>query len=123
MAHEPKPKKTFSRRHSTSSAHEAHRARWRQRQADKRSGIEARATARARRSPADQLAMLDARLGAGVGAVRERARLLRQLEVAEPTVQAVKDGTSPVSIPELAKSAVSKALDQERRDRRKRRRK
>lgn len=36
---------------------------------------EGRTLARAEVSPEDQIAILDARLGAGVGAVRERARL------------------------------------------------
>lgn len=41
---------------------------------------EERERKRANRSPAAQLALLDKRLGAGVGAVRERARLAAQVE-------------------------------------------
>lgn len=35
---------------------------------------------RAKRSPQEQIAMLDDRLGVGVGAVKERARLAKQIE-------------------------------------------
>lgn len=39
-----------------------------------------RAEARAERSPQEQLAELDKRLGEGKGAVKERARLQKQLD-------------------------------------------
>lgn len=39
-----------------------------------------RAEARSKRSPQDQLAILDRNLGVGIGAVKERARLLAQIK-------------------------------------------
>lgn len=46
-----------------------------QRNLDKRNQAEARTEAHAKRTPEQQLAQLDARLGKGVGAARERAKL------------------------------------------------
>lgn len=40
--------------------------------------------ARATRSPKQQLALLDQRLGTGQGAARERARLQAQIDAAKP---------------------------------------
>lgn len=54
---------------------------WRaQAQARKREQAEARQAARDARGPAGQLAHLDALLGTGMGARKERARLQRALE-------------------------------------------
>lgn len=47
----------------------------RAKQEQRRLEAEARAAARAKRSPAQQLVLLDERLGQGVGAARERTRL------------------------------------------------
>lgn len=74
---ETKPKGWFSRRHQTREAHEQARARYEAhhgREA-RQFWAERRSTMRAERSPEKQTAELDARLGAGVGARRERARL------------------------------------------------
>lgn len=72
-----KPKGWFSRRHSTGQEHDKaataykaeHGPEARQRKADERDQL------RATRSPEEQLAVLDQRLGVGQGARRERARL------------------------------------------------
>lgn len=55
------------------------RALYRGRQEAKAQGIALRADQRAQRGPVAQLRELDRRLGAGLGAKRERARLARQL--------------------------------------------
>lgn len=65
----------FSRDHQTSEAHlQASRAR-EERDRKKFFGPEERAKVRAERTPQEQLAVLDARLGVGIGAKKERARL------------------------------------------------
>ena len=46
----------------------------------KREDAQARNTARAERSPATQLKLLDLRLGTGVGATKERTRLRRSMK-------------------------------------------
>ena len=73
----------FSRRHETPEEHNAARARW---DADKsamakRRRAEELAAERAQRTDDQQIDHLDQRLGKGVGAVRERARLLMKKEV------------------------------------------
>lgn len=50
-----------------------------ERQADKLERVEVNQAEAAQRSPEEQLRRLDARLGAGVGAVRERAKLHAQI--------------------------------------------
>ena len=70
----------FSWRHQTSEAHEAAQIRRQAREAEWQATMEENAQARAQRSPAQQLAVLDKRLGKGKGAVRERARLAAQIE-------------------------------------------
>jgi|GEM_PF-2529952 len=54
--------------------------KWQERQEEKRQIIEENQTARLNRSAKEQLARLDARLGKGVGAVKERAKLNKILE-------------------------------------------
>jgi len=56
--------------------------RWIDKQARKREVREASAEARRGRTPTQQLIVLDRRLGKGKGAIRERARLARQIEEA-----------------------------------------
>ncbi len=60
--------------YSTEAQSAAH-AMYQKRREDQAAAFQARLKARAERSPAQQLAELDRRLGVGVGAVRERARL------------------------------------------------
>jgi len=72
----------FSRRHKTAEAHIAaqrERERKEQEQDQMHRRIE---VARANRSPAEQLATLDKRLGKGKGAKKERARLKAAIESA-----------------------------------------
>jgi hypothetical protein len=56
---------------------------WKERQEVVKGLREENAVARAKRSDAQQLGTLDHRLGQGVGAVRERARLLGSIEKAK----------------------------------------
>jgi hypothetical protein len=51
-----------------------------QSKAEKKAKIEQLAAERAKRTPEQQLALLDERLGRGAGAVKERARLKWQIE-------------------------------------------
>ncbi len=69
----------FSRDHQTSEAHmQAHRTR-EERDRKKFFGPEERAKARTNRTPQEQLAVLDARLGKGIGAKKERAILTKMI--------------------------------------------
>ena len=54
--------------------------RGRERRDQLREGVAERATERAKRTPSEQLGALDARLGLGEGAVKERARLQYLIE-------------------------------------------
>lgn len=67
-----KPKGWFSRRHQSSQAHDEAQTHHQTRQ-DRQAGAMERAVLY--RSGSEQVALLDKRLGKGVGAVRERARL------------------------------------------------
>lgn len=55
-------------------------AKWAARQTLKRETVTKNQEARSKRSPKEQLALLDERLGAGVGAAKERARLQKQID-------------------------------------------
>jgi hypothetical protein len=67
----------FSRRHQDGVAHQDARAR--HAEEDEKKINSAKERAEYHRSPADALAHLDAILGKGVGAVKERAKLAAKL--------------------------------------------
>lgn len=79
---EAKPAGWFSRRHGTREAHEAAREGYQSRHSKPaRQGVaEANQGARSARTPEQQLAFLDSKLGKGVGAKRERARLQAMID-------------------------------------------
>ncbi len=62
-----------------SAAHSEAMLNHRKRMDQKKITAEINAEERAKRSPQDQIALLDKRLGKGVGATKERARLARQM--------------------------------------------
>jgi hypothetical protein len=64
-----------SRRHETNEQRDAAREARRQRLEAKLDAAKQRQTLASERPPREQLRLLDARLGVGVGAVRERTRL------------------------------------------------
>ncbi|MBI2064682.1 MAG: hypothetical protein HYT62_01365 [Candidatus Yanofskybacteria bacterium] len=65
----------FSRRHENSNAHRDAQDAWRERHAIE--CVAERQAERAERSAAQQIALLDRRLGVGQGATKERARLTK----------------------------------------------
>lgn len=69
----------FSRRHKTNEAHQAARGMKESRIQRFFKTIEDNQEARALRSPQEQMVKLDQLLGKGQGAVRERARLRKQM--------------------------------------------
>jgi hypothetical protein len=69
------PDGRFSRRHRTNENHLNAKAKAEAKVSDFHLMAQENAESRAKRSPAEQLAELDARLGKGQGAKRERARL------------------------------------------------
>ena len=76
---------------------------------ERRHRAEERATARARRTPSGQLAVIDARLGEGEGAVSERAKLLRRIEAT-----AAPPSTSPSTKERKERKEGTKAKDRRR---------
>ena len=83
MSSSAKPVGWFSRRHQTSAARDEYREEMAAREADFWARHDERVAARKSRSPQQQLAELDARLGKGVGAKKERKRLQAQIDNAK----------------------------------------
>lgn len=76
----PRGPEAFSRRHWTSKPLEDYRVAKDEKLNDQYALALKNERDRAKRSPTQQLAMLDKRLGKGKGAKKERARLLAQIE-------------------------------------------
>lgn len=73
-----------------------------------------RQATREKLSPSQQLAVLDTRLGVGVGAVKERARLQRLINT--PVIKPVKEpevAAVPVDAPKAQKKASKKKFKQQ----------
>lgn len=75
-----KAKKGFSRRHLTAEALINSRREREECEGQWEATIRNNAVARSKRSPAQQIAVLDKRLGVAQGAVKERGRLLAQTQ-------------------------------------------
>ena len=60
-----------------------------------RERAEERRAEREKRSPTEQIALLDKRFGEGIGAKKERARLLSKLEEERPANRKVKSDSTP----------------------------
>ncbi len=100
----------FSRRHETREEHDVARERYQKLQSDKAQLAEVNRIGRSQRTPADQIALLDKRLGVGKGAIVERANLA--LKMAEerlapkgPGVKKNADGSAQVTINTVGKDA------------------
>lgn len=65
-------------------------AYWQEKQAAKLATLKDNQEARAKRTPQQQLDLLDAKLGEGVGAKKERARLLKKIAKEQETEDAFK---------------------------------
>ena len=91
--------------------------RGRARREELRSEAEERASARASRSNSEQIALLDSRLGLGVGAVRERGRLVEKIEAKSRTrKKSTKSGEMTVDVEKSEKrSTKSKRAERGRR--------
>lgn len=74
-ADDPRAHGAFSRRYKTSKGLDAYREAKQSREAAQEAAKIAREEARVNRSNAEQLALLDSRLGEGLGARKERRRL------------------------------------------------
>ncbi|MBI4068468.1 hypothetical protein HY413_03625 [Candidatus Kaiserbacteria bacterium] len=74
-----KANRWFSRRHSNRDAHEEVRSVREHRRLKKVADADVRMAYAAARTPQEQLARLDAKLGKGIGAVKERAKLVARI--------------------------------------------
>lgn len=93
----------FSRRHPDRVAHEQSRQNREKKVADQERRHDLMRAARAERSPEQQIAVLDARLGAGIGAKKERARLTAQIAEAKNPKKKDKDESKKVRQPKSKK--------------------
>ena len=98
-AAEAKAARCHSRRHRTNEAHNNRTDWWMANKSPeaKRKAAESRQKIRSEIDTASQLKLLDERLGVGVGAVKERARLSKLLT--EKTALTIPDGTVTVEKP------------------------
>jgi hypothetical protein len=83
---------------------------------ERRASAAERAAAHAQLTPQQKLAKLDARLGEGVGAVRERARLMKELAKAEAKATSdMKETVTPkeVTTPKKRRGRGRKVADAE----------
>ena len=101
----------FSRRNRTTAAHFAHRDKWDTFKTPEGHAASAkiRQEERDKLTPAQQLKVLNERLGKGLGAEKERARLQKAIEKAKAVEVEAKVTEAPVEKPKEKKSKGKKS--------------